>query len=766
MRTGPWMKLAACATAVIALVFASSSAVWAQKPIDASKLKRGDKLEYQWGLSWHPAEFVQRDTFNRVKIRDASTGRVSSVSIDEIRLPRGAKQKSDGEKGTAAHPDNPFATGDEKASALKPRTWSDKSGKFKIEGTLVRIEGANAILLRSDKKEIPVPLDKLSDADQKYVADYQAGKSLDGKKTASDEEEDAYERELLPLTKTDLNSAKLIEIDGTPEWSYKPDGAANIVPLRDVRVGLKSVDFFAKASQLLLLPQDKKAFVVFKNGRPGQDATSVVQACDLGRGKLEATAVFGIDELPIAISPDGKYVLSRTDKFGFGQKGELRLYGREGKKVSQIACWQPYNHHRWERSKRSRPSLGLRDKGLDNSEEAEEDDPLARPELWVNADVEWAEFIDNNHLLTMSEGGELAMWKVPEVEPLYVIKARLSQPALSPGKNFLAVAVKEGIAILRTRDGEPVGLIPMKSDNSSGSIAFRPDGKRLVLVQGGQWSRVRVWDLESQEIVRDFAVKGVSNSWSTHATWTTEDHLLTGSTVVDLVRRIPIWRYTSLSDAWQFYGGKAWYVTGGLARDNQVLASAIVPPKASIEAVAKLNPEDLLVIRPGMEVEVDLQGGNPEDLKMAHESVLKRLEENEMRIVPQSKLRLVGRIQPGETKSMKYAVQKRTIGGPFIPPPSFGHRFGSPSEPQQISEHSVTEQVLTLSFEIDGKSVWKHEKRTTPPYSLIVPEGKTLDQVLAEHMQQNAQTFGQIWVPSYVAEIPGGEDQKAAGAIP
>jgi hypothetical protein len=357
----------------------------------------------------------------------------------------------------------------------------------------------------------------------------------------------------------------------------------------------------------------------------------------------------------------------------------------------------------------------------------------------------------------------MAMWKVPEIEPLYVIKARLSQPAISPGRNYVAMAVQQGVAILNAKDGELAGLIPLASDNSSGSVAFRPDGKRLVLMQGGQWSRVRVWDLESREIVRDFGVKNVNNGWLTHATWTTDDFLLCGSTVIDLMRRIPIWRYTKLNDAWQFYGGRAWFVAEGLGRENKVLTSAVVPPKAAVEAVAKYKPEDLLVIRPGMEVEVDLQGGSSDDLNTAREAVLKRLNENDMRVVPQSKLRLVGRIEPGETKMVKYVFQKPTPFG--APRPFFGPSGGVPAG-SQVSEQAVTEQVLSLSFEIDGKSVWKYEQRTTPPFSVTIPEGKTIEQVLAERMQQDAKSFGQIWVPSYVAELPGGENQQAAGATP
>jgi hypothetical protein len=286
----------------------------------------------------------------------------------------------------------------------------------------------------------------------------------------------------------------------------------------------------------------------------------------------------------------------------------------------------------------------------------------------------------------------------------------------------------------------------------------------LVLVQGGQWSRVRVWDLESLEVARDFAVKGVTAGWMTNATWVTEDHLLTGSTVIDLVRRVPIWRYTLLSDAWEFYGDKAWYVNEGLGRDNKVLASAKVPPKEAIDAVAKFKPEDLLLIKPGLEVEVDLQGGVAEDLEKARDAVHKRLEENDMRVVPQSKVKLVGRIQAGETHTVNYVVRERPAIGSGFPRGPFAPIF--PTDNQQISTQSVTEQILSLSFEIDGKPVWKYEQRTRPPWHVSVPPDKTIEQAISEHMEQNASSFGQIWVPSYVAAVPGADEKEKQNSGP
>ena len=50
------------------------------------------------------------------------------------------------------------------------RTWSDRTGKFSIKATFRSAVGGRVSLLRPDGKVIEVPLEKLSEADQQFVA--------------------------------------------------------------------------------------------------------------------------------------------------------------------------------------------------------------------------------------------------------------------------------------------------------------------------------------------------------------------------------------------------------------------------------------------------------------------------------------------------------------------------------------------------------------------------------------------------------------------
>jgi len=52
---------------------------------------------------------------------------------------------------------------------MQSRTWTDSSGTYTVEASMLGIEGDKVTLLRADGRQVVVPLDKLSKADQDYI---------------------------------------------------------------------------------------------------------------------------------------------------------------------------------------------------------------------------------------------------------------------------------------------------------------------------------------------------------------------------------------------------------------------------------------------------------------------------------------------------------------------------------------------------------------------------------------------------------------------
>ncbi len=71
-------------------------------------------------------------------------------------------------------------------AAAEVRTWSDSTGKFKVEAELVSAQDGKVQLRKVDGKEITVPLKRLTEADQAFVKESLATKSADDAKPASE----------------------------------------------------------------------------------------------------------------------------------------------------------------------------------------------------------------------------------------------------------------------------------------------------------------------------------------------------------------------------------------------------------------------------------------------------------------------------------------------------------------------------------------------------------------------------------------------------
>ncbi len=69
------------------------------------------------------------------------------------------------------------------ASVIFAREWTDSTGRYKVEADLIAYNDTTAVLKRADGRLVAVPIDRLSEADQKYLSSKEAeeaAKSTDG----------------------------------------------------------------------------------------------------------------------------------------------------------------------------------------------------------------------------------------------------------------------------------------------------------------------------------------------------------------------------------------------------------------------------------------------------------------------------------------------------------------------------------------------------------------------------------------------------------
>ncbi len=126
----------------------------------------GQIIQFQeHGGFWHPGRIKQLQPNNKVTIEALAWGKPNR----ELTLARRNLQLAPPEVEQPARPATPEDASNLVEIQSESRTWTDKSGRFRIEATFVSEESGAIKLMRKDGKPITIPLDKLSDPDQAFV---------------------------------------------------------------------------------------------------------------------------------------------------------------------------------------------------------------------------------------------------------------------------------------------------------------------------------------------------------------------------------------------------------------------------------------------------------------------------------------------------------------------------------------------------------------------------------------------------------------------
>ena len=679
----------------MALCFGQSLAVTAaDKPIDVSKLKKGDKVEVEQFGKWQPGRFVERVSNKLVRVQVPDFPGPIGVLIDNVRLPAKAGKVS----GTRAS-DDPFATPEEKAHIGEMRNWTAAGGKSTVEAQLLRIEGNSVLLRRSDEKEITVPLEKLGEADRKYIADVKSGKVTLKAAQIENGAEAAVEsgEPSVPITDTDLSEAEQVQISSDAAWKYTPAAVTAAEFPKTASIKLRpSPDIFEQVEQVFLLTSPRKAIVSMRHTPPGRAASNRLQVVNLTKRQLESDIALDSGVSTLAMTADGSLLVARTERTGLGAQSELRLYQVESNSAKLLARWLPFQS------------------------KADGNQPRGH----FKSDVDWASFVDTNHLVTLSKTGQLALWTVPELKPVYTLQtATQIVPALQAGN--LAVLTESHVAFLRATDGSLMGAIPLDSnDGFTAILAFSEDGSKLAARQQG---RVRVWDLKCKELWREFSVSGQSGPPSIG--WSGDFLGVDGAMVLDPDRRLSVAQNTMPLKIEAVTGGTAWSVKRGAGGAANDLIGGPILPKGFKNPLANKTADELLAVKPGMEVAVDMNVGNDETRKL----VIARLESQGLKIVPKSNVCLVGTLATGSIKAQNYQQRRG---------------------PRQQTAVTVTEQILTLKWMVGDEVVWTVERRYGAPSHIRMQPGESIQQAVDRASKANPESLASVWVPAYVAVAP------------
>lgn len=659
--------------------------------------------------------------------------------------------------------------------AAETRTWTDSSGKFKIEADFKEIVEGQVKLERPDGKKVSLPLAKLCKDDQAYLKDL-----LKRRRSGESEEENPFSDEEMGDEGSSDDEPGIggyrvgdrVEVSEHGKWpvgrvigfdhdhkhiQVKLEESGKIVEAwegdfwirrYDARAAAKAASAVAGGGKKVKARQGDWSGVngVVDLGGGGSFEPDPAAAGDEARPRsitLGKSPGFFSELLPATFGPPTNSFVA----FGTAGQGEmsdsnstieicdlksgrvlqktpgprdlvLTAASPNGKRVATISAGETFKHgpvQIW----------NVEGKKLEYASgwEASQGDHVT---------FKWLCWIDDDHLMTL-EDDVLTLWKVDGAEAVYLVSGdRLGIPAFSPGGKQFVIAASGRVSVHDVKSGDMLQNIPLDGQGHARSAAFSPSGKRLAVTAA---SDVVVYDAKTGEkVVQAYAPGGFFPNWG--VAWVNEDQVLVGGmNLVDIGSQMAIWNYTH--HALQVVpgaGGRVWFTIV----DKHQGQRAVLPLKLPHAGVKPVSEGDL-VLKPGDEVGLELQIDDPAMAAEVEPKLKTAIEEAGFKFKPDAPNKLVARSGHGQSEEITYQDWgiKRTE-----------HKM------------NVALREYELKFVVNGEDVWKRLQVQRPPHIARLQKDESVQQAVDREMQPNAgMLLGSL--PSRVLPLKAAESRTS-----
>jgi len=581
------------------------------------------------------------------------------------------------------------------ARAEEFRKWTDSTGLHELQAKFVSLEQGQVTLQRENGAKVTIALEKLSKADQEYVA------KLETESPFKPAEESPF-MPVQPKPQPSFAGPREVEVDWSQsvvvplqapssEWNITPPAAPES-QLRVRSVGLpKKTDFFEKLAGVAINVVAKKAVVGYSLAKHGSEATTRIVMCDLERGRALPSVTAPGEMAPIALHDDGEHILMRRNEFGFGNLDRLEIWSIQGKEVVRSLIWKPYNDERH----------GARD-------------------------VMWAEFVDASTLATSSRGGKVALWDVASAQP--ICHFQLSDgavPAMSADRKWIAFSSQDRMGLFNIEDREVVAIQDTPTALTWPYMAFSPSGGKIGCIAR---DRILVWDTATGELQQDFATPGLN----IHGAIDFPDDgfiLAANQFLIALDTQVRLWHYQGAEHV-RTVGGTTFMAVAGFGGPG-ALAAAKLPHAEAVSLLEKaVKQPDLFVFHKGTPVKLDVTGIPAAERNRVSQALTKKLTEMDCPIQANAAVELVASVEGPKQKTVRF---------------------------MHSGEYKVKEYRTQLKFMYQGKPVWE-TGGTNIPGILMLKKGENVEGVLRKASQQPSYGFYDgVVLPEYLQKPSEGK---------
>ncbi len=666
------------AWATICLAFSSAA-------VSAERYKPGDEIEVLHLNEWRPGVVV--DTNARGDVMAEFDFASSSVK----RVFKNAEVRHAYESG----------------AIIRGRVWADAEGTFREKAALLDIDDETIRLRKPDLTEIDLEIAKLSPADQKFLdklrKDSGGGLARPPKRPETIDFGDPATMSISMISEASGRAA--LEADPLPSYLKMQQGG----------VGFPVDDFFDRLGAVLPVGgKDVWVLAAIENEKPGGAIPTRLVWASLARSKAEGRQMLPPSERVLDYHSPSHRVLTFSN-----------VADDEGDdEVATLTLWEVLPAD-------AKPKPVVRWKA--DSKEGGLHEP-------------WGRIIDTDVVLQRFGKTEYVGWDVTAREARYRIAQQsffAPVATLSPGRRYLCLPEDSGVRVFDAASGRQVSSLPV--EGGVAGVAVSDDGRRAAVLGS---TMLTIWDLtDAAADPTRVQAETIGTPFARSLAWVGDDRLLANDgqraeVLFSLGRAMSLWRYDYDTSAVPSTRGHRVHeiidrhlVYGATLREGGTSGLAVgavkLPGPKVDETEASVDPESLLVVKPGTPVRLDVRGvESASDVRAALE---KKIKENGWLLAPSATAVLVAEMKRGDQQTITY-------------------RFGGFGKPESTQTATIQPFISSARILIGDTVAWQAGTSSGAPSVVMLKEGQTVQAEVDRWQKPNPAFFESVTIPSRIID--------------
>lgn len=594
----------------------------------------------------------------------------------------------------------------ESGAILRARVWTSADGTFRDKAALIDIDDEMIRVRKPDKTEIDLKIATLSPTDQKFLEKLrkESGGGL-AKPPQRPEIADFGDVGAIAMAAGPTDSPRVaLAADPLPTYLKMTQGGA----------GFPVEDFFDRLGAVLPVGgKDAWVLAAVENERPGRELPTRLLWASLARQKIEGRQLLSPDERVLDYHSPTHRLLTFSN-----------VAGEDGDTAATLTLWEVL------------PT-----------------DAKAKPVVRWKADSgsggqrePWGRIIDASVVLQRFAKQDYVGWDIAAKQGRYRIAQQsffAPVATLSPGRRYLCLPEDAGVRVFDAATGRQLMSLPVAGGVAG--VAVSEDGRRAAVLGS---TTLGIWDLTDAasppELVQ---AETIGTRFARQLSWVGDDRLLAGDghraeVLFSLKRRMSLWRYEYDVNAIPASPGHRVHeivdrhlVYGATLRDGPQTGLAVgavkLPGPKVDETEAAVDPESLLVMKPGTPVRLDVRAGDHDTVVRA--ALEAKIVANGWLLEPTASAVLVADMNRGDQQTITY-------------------RFGGFGRPESTQTASVQPFVSTAKLLIGDQVAWQAGTSSGAPAMVILKEGQTVQEEVDRWQRPNPGFFAEMKLPARIID--------------